>query len=485
MFLPVSEFGSIVHVDEDDTWSPERLKDEVARRLPLLRRLGVAPGRRVLIFHGGSGEFFADLFAVWHLGGCAACLNPALTGSELANIADFIEATLILVRSGSAAPPDLSIPAVCTSEEAEILQAVVMPIAPEGTLDDEALILFTSGTTGVPKGVVHSYRSLLARTCLNRQIIGDDALARSLCVLPTHFGHGLIGNCLTPLFAGQQLLLTSSSSVQLASRLGAIVDRFGITFMSSVPTFWKLAGKASAPPSGGSLRRVHVGSAPLSSDLWNEIIAWSGTRDVVNMYGITETANWIGGASAALEEPLDGAVGRVWGGHAMVRTEDNQWLATGEGEILVQTPSLMTGYYKLPDLTREVLQGGWFCTGDVGRVEKDGSIRLTGRSKYEINRAGMKVHPEDIDLLLERHDGVREACAFGYADDVAGELVAVAVCASDGVEMDLKELKSWCSSRLVREKVPDKWFLVDEIPKTDRGKINRDVVAAHCFGTID
>ena len=481
MVFSLSQIGSIVHVDEGSTWSSQKLKEEVSKRVPVLHQLNVTRGSKVLICHGGSIEFFADLFAIWNVGACAVCLNPALTEDELLNVAEFAEARLALVGVKSQVSDKLSIPAICAVDEVRGLGADLVSLKMETSLDDAALMLFTSGTTGIPKGVVHSFRSLLARTSLNYQVIGGQALDRSLCLLPMHFGHGLIGNSLTPLLAGKELYISSGSIVSLGSHLGDIIDEFGITFMSSVPTFWKLAAKASSAPKGKSLRRVHVGSAPLSSELWNDIITWTGTRDVVNMYGITETANWIGGFSTSCSEPLDGAVGKVWGGNAMVRSSENIFCASGEGEIIVQSPSLMNGYYKLPDLTREVLQGGWFLTGDVGIIEPDGNIRITGRSKYQVNRAGIKVHPEDIDLLLERHHEVYEACAFGYADDIAGQLVGVAVCPMDGVTIDLRALRKWCSSRLVKEKIPDKWFVVKAIPKTERGKINRDKVATYCL----
>jgi acyl-CoA synthetase (AMP-forming)/AMP-acid ligase II len=270
--------------------------------------------------------------------------------------------------------------------------------------------------------------------------------------------------------------------MRAVAQLGAIIDSYHITFMSSVPALWKLALKMSKPPTVATLRRVHVGSAPLSADLWSKIIAWSGTDNVVNMYGITETANWIGGASATEFEPQDGLVGRIWGGQAGVRGADGTIRGQGEGEILIQGPSLMAGYFGQENMSTEALQDGWFHTGDIGRIE-DGVVRLTGREKDEINRAGLKVHPEDIDILLERHPDVVEACAFGAPDQIAGEIVCVAVVLAS--DLKLEDLQLWCAQRLVREKNPEKWFVVDAIPKTDRGKTNRNNVAKVCLSASE
>ncbi len=404
------------------------------------------------------------------------CLNPASTDSEVENIVTFTQAKLVLICAAMADSNDLPAPVVCaeTSNDADVDPA-------GANLDDDALMLFTSGTTGTPKGVLHTFRSLLARLSLNQKFIGDDILQKTLGVLPTHFGHGLIGNCLTPIMAGKHLFLGPTTSVQTVAKLGELIDENEISFMSSVPSYWKLVLKVAKAPGKGSLRRVQVGSAPLSADLWQKIMTWAGTDDVVNMYGITETANWLGGASAADGGPGDGRIGRMWGGSAAVLREDGAITAEGTGEILVQSPSIMKEYFQRPELTAPVLQNGWFHTGDIGRIDPSGEMWLTGRAKYEINRGGMKVHPEDIDILLERHADVQEACAFAIPDEAIGEVIGVAVCLTEGAPAEISGLKAWCRERLVKEKNPDRWYLVDEIPKTDRGKINRDTVADVCL----
>ena len=464
MRIPLDRIGSITNWSTGETWTSECVRSEAFGVAAMLRARGAAPGRVVVIRHGGDARFFVDLFGVWLSGACAACLNPGTTAEELKNIVDFVEPVDVL--AGDRGERGRS-----THNDVDIC----------GALDDDALILFTSGTTGEPKGVLHSFRSILARLALNQAHISEPVLRRSLCVLPTHFGHGLIGNCLTPLLAGYDLVLAPATNLEVSANLGTIIDDYKITFMSSVPTLWKKVVKSVAPPKGRSLVRVQVGSAPLSADLWRAITQWSGTDDVVNMYGITETANWLAGASCQEFEPEDGLIGRMWGGSAAVLTADQEIREHGEGELLVQSPSLMTAYYKRPDMTAQVLQGGWFHTGDIGQISPDGVMRLTGRQKYEINRGGLKVHPEDIDLLLERHDAVREACAFAIPDEIEGESVGVAVSFVDGSDIDSRLLRRWCRERISREKVPVKWYVLDEIPKTDRGKLNRAVVAEYCL----
>lgn len=459
--------------------------DEQSRaRAALLRAAGVSAGDRIAIAHGNSAGFFADLFAVWRVGACAVCLNPGLTPGELENVCSFAEPRTLLGSDGSQLPDVPGLTALCLGDAVGTGKADGADNDPDpsGCLDDDALMLFTSGTTGEPKGVVHSYRSLLARTALNAGHIGRDAMARTLCVLPTHFGHGLIGNCLTPLLSGQSVLLAPAGNLDVIANLGSIIDEHRITFMSSVPSFWRKVLKSAPAPAGGTLQRVHVGSAPLPAGLWRDVADWCGTRAVYNMYGITETANWLAGA------PLpeggnggEGYVGPMWGGNAAILAEDGGIAFEGEGEVLVQTPSLMKGYFRRPDLTDAVLRDGWYRTGDVGELDSRGHLRLIGRRKYEINRGGLKVHPEDIDMVLERHQDVREACAFSMPHEVEGETVAAAVALTPGSTLSITDLRKWCARHLVREKLPERWFIVPEIPKTDRGKVSRDAVARACL----
>ncbi|QPC42445.1 acyl--CoA ligase [Kaustia mangrovi] len=471
MRLPLERLGSIHHLQTGEVWSADDLVRQVTARARRLEKAGIGARSVVAIARPASPGFFADLFAVWSLGGTAACLDPGLTPAERETIARFAGAAAVLTGEGG---PQEGWPVPVFALDGETPDAgATMPEGAGAGLDDPALILFTSGTTGAPKGVVLSFRAILARLSLNIAHIGEAALARTLLTLPVHFGHGLIGNSLTALFAGGRLHIPQTG-LALASTLGRVVDDHRIGFFSSVPTLWRMALKLAKPPEHGTLMRVHVGSAPLTTELWSKIADWSGA-EVVNCYGITETANWIGGASSrdAME---DGLIGRPWGGAAAVVGDDGRLHLEGEGEIAVQTPSLMSGYLDRPDLTGAVLCDGWYRTGDRGTVDEAGRIRLSGRIKDEINRAGFKVQPAEIDGLLERHGSVAEACAFGLPDAVSGEIVAAAVRLADGAGETAESLREWCLERLRREAVPERWFIVDEIPKTSRGKVSRDMV---------
>ena len=463
--------GGIEDVGLGWSWDAATLEDQVNRRAATLSQMGIGRGSVVAIGHGGTARFFADLFAIWRVGAAAACLDPSLTPGELRTVVEFSKSAALLV-DGAASVDGLAVPVVeLGNEQPRRVRGDMPPPDP----NDPALVLFTSGTTGAPKGVVLSFQALRARINANIAIIGKASLARALVSLPTHFGHGLIGNCLTPLMAGGDIVL-HPLGIPLANDLSRVIDQQGITFMSSVPAFWRMAlTRSPRLLARGSLVRVHVGSAPFSAELWSEVAAWSGA-EVVNCYGATETANWISGASSRDDGIADGLVGKMWGGDAAVIDESGAIRHRGAGEIIIRSPSMMSGYLDRPDLTAAALHQGWYRTGDRGSIDAHGRIWLTGRIKDEINRAGFKVQPAEIDAMLERHPAVAEACVFGISDRLGGEAVAAAIRLKTAAAASPQSLQAWCLERVRREAVPERWFLVSEIPRTARGKVSRDAV---------
>jgi acyl-CoA synthetase (AMP-forming)/AMP-acid ligase II len=470
MNLLTGTFGAITDLVEGHHWSSKELEAEVTRRSQVLHQNGVSERSIVAILHGGSAHFIADLLAAWACGATAACLDPQLTSAELSNIISFVQPAAVLIRDGHSTADVHSRWTVDLSIASPTPQTL---FAAGSNLDNPALLLFTSGTTGTPKGVLLSFRAILARTALNIEVIGRNTLSRTLVTLPTHFGHGLIGNLLTPLISGGTVLIPASG-LSLAQKFAELVDQHGITFLSSVPFLWQLVLKSSQKPARRTLKRVHVGSAPLSSTLWHSIVDWVGC-EVVNCYGITETSNWIAGASSN-DGIRDGKVGRVWGGRAAVRNENGIMSFEGEGEIVVQTPALMIGYFQRPDLTASVLSNGWYRTGDLGTIDVSGEMILKGRAKDEINRAGFKIQPADIDMLLESHPSIEESCCFGQPDPVKGEIVAVALRMAEGAIETAAMLKTWCDGRIRPQAIPERWYFVDKIARTERGKISRELV---------
>jgi acyl-CoA synthetase (AMP-forming)/AMP-acid ligase II len=460
------ETTELIDVRSGKRYSRDAIWQAVLHSAAALVASGIGRGDPVVVGQPEGAAFILDVFAAWTAGAVAVAVNPRLTPDEQQRVLASTGAKIWLGPIACETPLHLD----------ETAQPDLSTLAGRALgLDVPALMLMTSGTTGTPKGVVHSLRSLSTRLALNIDAIGRADLARTLTVLPAFFGHGLIGNCLTALAAGGELHVWTNPDIAELRNLSDFIDREEITFMSSVPSFWKIAMRMSEGPKH-PLARVHVGSAPLSLDFWNEISRWVGSKRVFNMYGMTETANWIGGAS--LEDPRagDGLVGHAWGGSFGVLGENGEVRQRGGGEVVLNSPSIMLGFHGMADKTAEVFHGSWFRTGDIGEIDAEGRLFLVGRIKNEINRGGIKVPAEEIDMLLERHPDVAEACAFGLPDPVSGEAVAVAIVMHPGASGTDEAIKDWCRKHIRAEAVPSQLFRLTEIPRNERGKIVRSVV---------
>lgn len=427
----------------------------------------------IILVSNQRAIFFSSLLAIWELGFCAACISPSTTRSELKNIIKKTKAKIIIdYETKNIFYRELKIDSIDTKnlKNIEIKNITLNHV----NFDNNALIIFTSGTTNQPKGAVHTFRSIYTRINLNKYHIGEFSLKNTLCPLPTHFGHGLIGNCLTSLYSGTTLHLLDKFSTAHALRFNEIIDELKITFLCSVPTMWKLILKVSKKPKQKNVR-IHIGSSSLSNHLMRQVAKWSNSKNIYNMYGITETCNWIGGKKFFLKNK-NGEVGRPWGGKYAILTSNNI-IFKGKGEILINTPSIMKGYFKSSTETRKSFYNSWFKTGDYGELKQNGELTITGRIKNEINKSGLKIYPEDIDLLLEKHPLVIESYTFGLEDEITGEVACTAIQISNDSKTNRNLIVKFCEDNFLLEKQPDKWFWLDKIPKNERGKvIKKDVI---------
>lgn len=478
--------GDLCELATGRVWTRQQFWFEISIRASRYRAIDLQRGERVLLLADNTPEFFAELLAVWLLGATAVPVDAALSSFELDNLAAAAEPRVVVVTGKGNTPASTLAPILSTHDSASARGDGALLDAMR--LDDEALILFTSGSTGQPKGVVHTHRSLAARWHSLRQALGTECYRRTLCLLPVYFGHGLICNCLFPLLSGCDLYLGPAFTPALLSALGRYIDQRQITAFSSVPTLWRLALRLSQPPQGRSLRRIHCGSAPLSRDLWRKASEWAGGVELVNTYGITETASWLAGSLGA-GEPEDGLVGYGWGSdirilntsHTPPPAIQDAECADGEtGYIWVQTAALMKGYFNREALTEAAVSSGWFFTGDMGVRDSAGRVILGGRTVDEINKGGLKIQPQDVEHVAGAYEHVTDVCVFPIADELYGQNVGIAFVLSDSRPEVLPQLYSWMQGRLSRHKMPAAWYQLERLPRTSRGKIHRPSIAEIC-----
>jgi len=473
------------------SWDQSEIQRQVALRVNSYQGLGLARGDRVLFLIGNSLEFFVELIAIWRLGCCVIPCDPTLTQFEIDKIVQRLSPRFVVVSDSTnmsliSSSPGLSI--VHTGEHHSDSQEF-HPGDLRAHFEDDALILFTSGSTGQPKAVVHSLRALHSRLSAFEQFLGTADFQRSLCVLSTGHMQGLVMNSLYPWLSGCDLFVTPPFDPGVLMKMGELIDQYNITFLSSTPAMWKLVLKVSNAPKKGSLQRVHLASAPIGQELWKQIQQWAGINNVVNTYGTTEIGSSIAGTPSGNIIPESGLIGVPWGSQIKIMKSvdtsnefaiENECTSGEPGVIYVKSPGLMKGYIEHQDLNELDLHQGWFNTGDTGTIDERKWLFILGRERDDINKGGLKITPNEVDEVVLQFYSAEDVCTFRYEDEVYGENVGIAVVLQDKRAETLRELHQWVDSRLATYKHPSKWYLLDQLPRNSNGKINRETVARCC-----
>jgi malonyl-CoA/methylmalonyl-CoA synthetase len=451
-----------------------------------LQAQGVAPGDRVaLIAAGKRGFLFAHLAALY-AGAIALPLNPRYTRAELGYfLADSSAAVAVvgpeqrpIVESLRDELPGLR--AILSDQEATQPPASAASYrAPNPAADSPCLMLYSSGTTGQPKGVVHTQANLASSIRALQEcwrITPDDIVVN---VLPLFHIHGLSFATHLSLFAGACLRIEESFHPRRT--LEAVGQ--GTVFMA-IPTFYyAFLDRPEFPEAArgwGSVRLFTCGSAPIRPEVLPGLEALLG-RPVINRYGMTE-GHVI--TSLPLEGPWpQGSVGLPLAGvEVRVCRDDGTAAAAGEvGSVSLRGPNLFHEYWQRPDATRTAFAGGWFETGDLGVLDVHGYLTLAGRKHDLVITSGFNVYPPVVEQVINACPGVRESAVIGAADPRRGERVVAMVVREDPA-LDERTLRGFCTERLVDYQRPVEFHFVADLPRNAMGKVLRRELRARLDG---
>lgn len=457
------------------SWTFAQLRTGIRGAMEELVDRGVRPGDRVLVVVPTSAEFVLTYHAVLALGATAVTVNPLCTSRELTHFVE--DAGCRFVLGWGEDPETVTTTATAAGLPVWLLEPGCVP-EPAGSpepadvaTDDPAVLLYTSGTTGTPKGAVLTHGNLLGCGASLSEALDLVASDRLGTALPLFHVFGQAAVMFTIYSAGGSLSLLRPFDPAVLLRMAA--DQ-RLTGLAGVPTMWNAMLHADTDVTAEdltSLRLACSGGAALPLEVAKAFRDRFGAL-VLDGYGLSETA----GAATfnrAVYPRKEMSVGRALPGGALaIFGDDRQRLAPGEtGEVAIRGPYVMSGYWGRPEATEAVFEGEWFLTGDIGRMDEDGDLWIVDRMKDLVIRGGYNVYPREVEEVLYGHPDVLEAAVIGVPDERLGEEIAAVVTPQPGMTIDPAALRTWLEERVAAYKVPRIYHLVEALPKGATGKI--------------
>ena len=497
--LDLIERGAPSHPAIVDPNGPTVTYDSLRRQVhdlaDQLRLMGIERDDRVAIILPNGIEAIVTFMAVAATA-TAAPLNPAYKGDEFKFYLDDTNAKALITSdlTGEAARKvaPQTIMQLTASMNSEGLVSLSSSgkscgrrsgVGPEP--EDVALVLHTSGTTSRPKRVPLAHRNLTisAQNVATTYLLSPEDV--SLCVMPLFHVHGLVASILATFLSGGTVLIPPRFN---ALTLWSVVRTNRVTWFSAVPTMHQAllrrAKSSESRDSGGpyykGLRFIRSCSAALPSTTMLEMEERFGVP-VLEAYGMTEAAHQMTSNPLPPGKRLPGTVGSGTGITVGIMDEKGRLQVPGtRGEVVIQGPNVIRGYEDNPEANATSFSDGWFRTGDEGVLDQEDILTLLGRLKELINRSGEKISPVEIDEVLLLHPAVSEAVAFGIPHPTHGEEPAAAVVLSSQVSQ--RDLVAHCRDHLADFKCPRVIHIVDAIPRTATGKVQRRIVASAVGG---
>jgi long-chain acyl-CoA synthetase len=445
--------------------------------------LGVGDGDVVSVLLPNCLEFLEAWWAILKAGGVLGPVNPAYVGPEAGYVIGHSEAVALVTNAAGAqtmAPERGDLPAlknvISVDEGGDVRlddlagRGGSVP-TPNRALDDLAAILYTSGTTGKPKGATLTHRNELVNAAQGGELLPLAPGDRVGMLLPLFHANAQVVTCIIPMMIGLEVVMWERFS---ASKFWETVDELKPVSLSAVPTILAAVLNAPGAPSGAtSLRYVICGAAPLSVELLEAFQKRFDIR-ILEGYGLTETT-CISSVNPYYGDRKVGSIGLPVRGQEMrIVNDDGESVSSGDyGEIIIKGPNVMPGYLKNPEANAESIRDGWLHTGDVGYIDSDGYFYIVDRSKDMIIRGGENIYPREIEEVIYEHEGILECAVIGVPDPVRGEEILAVVAAKPGATIDPDDLAAFVAQRLAKYKLPRQFVIRDELPKTPTGKISK------------
>ena len=476
----------------------KRLKQKIDTFARFLEFSGIKNGDKVALIVENSEEFLISFFAVTKIGAIVVPINTFLKKDEYEYIVNDCEAKL-LVSSPKFAGETQGLTETTGVEKIvwtgdykkldvknysflEIAQSLETheQLSKEPSLDDTACIVYTSGTTGKPKGAMLSYRNIFSNLVAINEIIHLTPKDRFVVYLPMFHSFTLTTTVLLPFFSASSIVIVKSI-FPFSNVLKQVLLK-KVTIFLGIPTVYNALIKAKVPWYFMWFNKIRVfvsGGAPLSEKVLEEFKIKFPKATLLEGYGLSECSPVVAVNRLEKQKPL--SVGPALPGYEVKAVDEEMMeMPLGEvGELIVKGDCVMQGYYKREDATKETIVNGWLKTGDLVKIDEDGFIFIMDRKKDLIISKGINIYPREIEELLYQLDEVDAAAVIGEKNEATGDEVPVAfVVFKDDAKDSLSEndIKKYLKNHLANFKIPKNVYFVDELPKNATGKVLKRVL---------
>lgn len=491
------------------------LNERVNRFVHVLRELGVGKGDRVALVLVNSPTYVIAFFAVMKLGAIAVNLSVGITGDELAECLNSAGADVVITLDLFAANIYKVMNRTCVKTVIlhsvfglekkialekgmpkplifnDLMAEVSVPGEPRVDVrpEDVAVLQYTSGSTGTPKAAALTHANIIASVCQTDVWIGiDDAgNAAVMCLIPFFHVFGLLACLLVCVHKGYRMVLLPRMDLMDILSLMKLLETYQPICFPAVPSLWNAF--LSLPEEKiktclGSLKVAICGGAPFPGAVHEKFTAVTGRR-MMEAYGLSEASSAThmtpypeGGPSGSIGLPLPDTVAKI----VDLETGRRECAAGEVGELVIQGPQIMRGYWNNSKLTAQVLRDGWFYTRDLARMDEQGFFYLVDRRDDLIIANGFNVYPGQVEEILKGHPQVRDAAAIGVTDRSKGQAVIAVVQLAEGAKADQSEILSYCRQNMPSWRVPKSIVFRDGIPRDPSGKLLRRVLKQEIKG---
>jgi long-chain acyl-CoA synthetase len=484
---------AIEHPDKPYIIAPEpnltltyaQLKESCEELGRQLMKMGVKKGDKVSFMAGNGYQTTRIFIGVMYYGAVVSPLNLQAQPAVLRYVLEHSDTKIVFVErehlerlTEAAGKVDRPIEIITIDNDSpRILPGEDLPQDefPEVTENDPALLLYTSGTTGMPKGVILTHKNMVAggEYVIEAHELTDDDIA--LVSLPLYHINAEIVSAMAPLVSGSTAIMPHRFS---ASEFWSLISDYQCTWFSVVPTIISyLVSGTEIEGQGYNLGQLRFGrsaSSALPPTLHREFERKFGVS-IVETMGLTETAAPVFSNPIEPEKRKYGSPGQAVGNTAKIVDKSGAEVKRGViGEVMIKGDNVMKEYYKAPDITAKTLEpDGWLHTGDLGYMDEDGFVFITGRLKELIIKGGENIAPREIDEALYDHPLVQDAAAVGIPDETYGEEIMVCCTLKPDATCDEEQLREHCLEQLGKYKTPKIIKILDELPKGPSGKIQR------------